>query len=255
MKTICTFLICFTVTVCKAQLPAPELVTYITFENLKGQSDDYGTSIKPIGTGAFTNIADRNAMQSRMTKLKGSFRWPDGSTIDFSKRGSKSGKQGIVDVYTLTNPTSHATINLYVDPYKTDSTYYVPKGLIAVNERILEKEIAPYLKLVEEIKDSKDGYVDQKDNLSNLVAYLASNVGLTNFIDRENLAKVMTDTQAKDDVKNYLLCLYVVYKFYALGKNYPNPKIYALEQLKVSLANFQKTHSDIETGNIKINLN
>jgi len=46
-----------------------------------------------------------------------------------------------------------------------------------------------------------------------------------------------------------------VHKFYALGKNYPDPKTYAFDQLKVSFANFQKMHSDIETGNIKINFN
>ncbi|PWS32419.1 hypothetical protein [Pedobacter paludis] len=256
MKTICTFLFCLVAFYCKAQLPAQELVNYITFENLKGPLDDYGSSIdKPIGTGAFKNISDRNAMQNRMAKLRNTYRWPDGSIIDFSKRGSTSGKTGIVDVYTLTNPTTKNVISLYVDPYKTDSAYFVPKGLIAVNPNILEKEIAPILKLVEELDASKDSYTDQKENLSKLITYLLTNVGLANFIDRENLTKVMTDTQAKDEIKNYLFSIYTIHKFYALGKNLPTPKAYALNKMRVAFTDFQKLHPDIETGNIKINLN
>ncbi|MBC6113037.1 hypothetical protein ACFOG5_14425 [Pedobacter fastidiosus] len=256
MKTICTILFCFVVTFCKAQLPAQELVNYITFENLKGPADDYGASIdKPIGTGAFKNIADRNAMQNRMAKLRNSYRWPDGTLIDFSKRGSTSGKKGIVDVYTLTNPNTKNVVSLYVDPYNTDSAYYVPKGLIALNPSIVEKEIAPYLKLVDEVKLSKDPYTDQLENLAKLINYLGTNIGLVNFIDRDNLAKVMTDTQAKNEVKDYLFSSYVIHKFYALGKNLPTPKAYALDKMRADFARFQKLHPDIETGNIKINLN
>lgn len=256
MRTICTLFFCFAITFCKAQLPAQELVNDITFENLKGSADDYGASIdKPIGTGAFKNIVDRNAMQIRMAKLRNSYRWPDGTVIDFSKRGSTSGKKGIVDVYTLTDPTTKNVVNLYVDPYNTDSTYYIPRGLVAINPSILAKEIAPYLKLVDEIKSSKDSYTDQKDNLSKLINYLALNIGIANFIDRENLAKVMTDTQAKNEVKDYLFSSYVIHKFYALGKNLPTPKIYALDMMKADFAGFQKSHPEIETGNIKINLN
>jgi hypothetical protein len=236
----------------KAQLPSDTLITYITFENLKGPDDGYGASIdRPIGSGAFKNISDRDNLRVRMAKLENSYRWPDGSKIDFTKRNSQHSNTGIVDRYTLINPTTKDTLFLFVDPYKTDSTFYIPKGMVAVNKEVLAKEIAVQLKSIEDINAAKDAFSNEQENINKIANY----IGLVNFIDRESLRKVMTDTQADPALKNYLFKLYVLNKFYALGKNIVNTKAYALNKMKESFINFQKEHPDVATGNIKINLN
>ncbi|RDC54439.1 hypothetical protein DU508_22245 [Pedobacter chinensis] len=256
MKTFCTLIFCFIISLAKAQLPSDTLITYITFENLKSYASGYGTSIeRPIGSGAFINIADRGALQIRMAKLESSFRWPDGSTIDFSKRGSISGKNGIVDQYTLTNPVSKTTVTLYVDPYHTDSTFYVPEGLIVVNAEILAKEIQPHLKKIEELDAAKDPYADLKEMTAQELNYMAMKIGIAAFIDHDNLRKLMTDTQATNELKIYLFNSYILHKFYALGKNLPTPKEYAFNKMKEDFLKFQKNHPDVESGNVKIHLN
>lgn len=256
MKTCYTLILCFIACLTKAQLPSDTLMTYITFENLKGPDDAYGTSMdRPIGSGAFKNITDRENLKVRMAKLENSYRWPDGAKIDFTKRNSQHSSTGIVDRYTLINPNSKDTLFLFVDPYKTDSTFYIPKGLVAVSKEVLAKEIAIQLKSIEDINAAKDAFSNEQENINKIANYIASNIGLINFIDRENLRKVMTDTQANPELKNYLLKLYVLNKFYALGKNIANTKAYALNKMKESFVNFQKEHPDVATGNIKINLN
>lgn len=256
MKTFFTLIFCMTACLTKAQLPSDTLITYITFENLKGSDDGYGASIdRPIGSGAFKNIADRDNLRVRMAKLENSYRWPDGSKIDFTKRSSEHSSMGIVDRYTLINPNTKDTLFLFVDPYKTDSTFYIPKGLVAVSKDVLAKEIAVQLKSIEDINTAKDAFSNEQENINKMANYVASNIGLVNFIDRENLLKVMTDTQADPELKNYLFKLYVLNKFYALGKNIVNTKAYALNKMKESFINFQKEHPDVATGNIKINLN
>ncbi|QPH37715.1 hypothetical protein [Pedobacter endophyticus] len=256
MKTISTIILCLVLGFAKAQLPSDTLVHLISFENLQGYKDGYGESTnQPLSSGAFINIADRNARQNRMAKLRNSFRWPDGTVIDFSKRGSKMGKTGMVDLYTLENPATKEVITLVVDPYKSDSVYYVPKGLIAVNKEIVAKEIAPFLKKIEVINSSGDAYTEQKDNIAAVTGYLAANVGVAGFLDRENLTKLMTDTQADAKLKNYLFGVYIINKFYALGKGIAQPKAYALKKMKESFVAFEKAHPDVEAGNIKINLN
>jgi len=256
MKTLYTLMLCLTIGFVKAQLPANELINSIIFENLKGYSDGYGTSIEnPLCSGAFKNIADKGSIQNRMVKLKNTYRWPDGSTIDFSKRGSTMGKTGIVDRYTLENPITKEIVTLFVDPYKTDSIFYIPKGLVAVNQEILAKEIAPYLTAIDEINNAKDAYKDKKEEINKVSNYLASNIGIGSFVDRDNLLKVITDTQAGTDLKSYLFGIYVLNKFYALGKNISAPKEYALNKMKTAFLNFQKSNPEVESGNIKINLN
>lgn len=256
MKTLFTLLLCLTISFVKAQLPANELINNIIFENLKGYADGYGTSLEnPLCSGAFKNIADKNAIQVRMIKLKNTYRWPDGSTIDFSKRGSTMGKTGIVDRYTLENPATKEIVTLYVDPYKTDSIFYIPKGLIAINQEILAKEIAPYLTTIDEINNARDAYREQKEAMNKVSNYIASSIGISSFVDRDNLLKVMTDTQATTDLKSYLFGIYILNKFYAMGKNITNPKEYALNKMKTAFVNFQKSNPGVETGNIKINLN
>ncbi|SER93207.1 hypothetical protein [Pedobacter rhizosphaerae] len=256
MKTFYTFLFCLILSAAKAQLPADTLITYITFENLKGYNKGYGTSIeRPIGTGAFTNIADRASLQIRMAKLENSFRWPDGSSIDFSNRGSTSGKTGIVDCYALKNPRTKETVTLYVDPYHTDSTFYIPEGLILVTKEILAKEMAPHLAKIDELDAAADPFADQKENIKQELNYIAMKIGIGAFVDRDNLRKLMTDTQANNDLKNYLFNIYILHKFYAMGKNLPKSKEYALNKMKAEFLKFQKNHPDMEAGNIKINLN
>lgn len=256
MKTCYTLILCLIACLTKAQLPSDTLMTYITFENLKGPDDAYGASMdRPIGSGAFKNITDRENLKVRMAKLENSYRWPDGAKIDFTKRNSQHSSTGIVDRYTLINPNSKDTLFLFVDPYKTDSTFYIPKGLVAVSKEVLAKEIAIQLKSIEDINAAKDAFSNEQENINNIANYIASNIGLINFIDRENLRKVMTDTQANPELKNYLFKLYVLNKFYALGKNIANTKAYALNKMKESFVNFQKEHPDVATGNIKINLN
>ncbi|ARS41743.1 hypothetical protein CA265_19635 [Sphingobacteriaceae bacterium GW460-11-11-14-LB5] len=256
MKTCYTLIFCLIACLTKAQLPSDTLMTYITFENLKGPDDAYGASIdRPIGSGAFKNISDRDNLKVRMAKLENSYRWPNGSKIDFTKRSSQHSSTGIVDRYTLINPDSKDTVFLFVDPYKTDSTFYIPKGLVVVSKAALAKEIAVQLKAIDDINAAKDAFSKEQENINKIANYIASNVGLVNFIDRENLRKVMTDTQADPELKNYLFKLYVLNKFYALGKNIPNTKAYALNKMKESFINFQKEHPDVAAGNIKINLN
>ncbi|MCZ4243376.1 hypothetical protein [Pedobacter punctiformis] len=256
MKTCCTLFFCLIAGLVHAQLPADTLITYITFENLKGHNDGYGASIdRPIGTGAFKNLVDRSYLSSRMAKLENSYRWPDGTRIDFTKRNSEHSSTGIVDRYTLIHPNLKDTIWLFVDPYKLDSIFYVPKGLIAINKDVLAKEIAPQLKAIEDINAAKDAYSNEQQNIRNIANYIAARFGVVNFIDQDNLRKVMKDTQAGAEIKNYLFMLYVLNKFYALGKNITQPKMYALNKMKQAFINFQKEHPNVETGNIKINLN
>jgi hypothetical protein len=256
MKTFYTFLFCIALSNVKAQLPIDTLVNYITFENLKGYNKGYGTSIeRPIGTGAFANLADRASLQMRMAKLENSFRWPDGSSIDFSNRGSMGGKTGIVDRYTLKNPATKKTVTLYVDPYHTDSAFYIPEGLISVTKEILAKEIAPHLDKIDALIADNDPFIDQKEIMKQELNYIAMKIGIGAFVDRDNLRKLMTDTQANNDLKNYLFNIYILQKFYAMGKNLPKPKEYALNKMKDEFLKFQKNHPDMEAGNIKINLN
>ncbi|WP_316806161.1 hypothetical protein [Pedobacter agri] len=64
MRTFYTIIFCLVLSFAKAQQPIDTLITYITFENLKGYSKGYGTSIdRPVGSGAFVNLADRGALQ------------------------------------------------------------------------------------------------------------------------------------------------------------------------------------------------
>lgn len=256
MKTLYILIICLFVGLAKAQLPSDTLVTYITFENLKGNNDEYGASINnPIGTGAFKNIADRAYLTLRMGKLENSYRWPDGSRIDFTKRHSEHSKTGIVDCYTLINPNSKDTIFLYVDPYHIDSVFFVPKGLIALNKEVLAKEIAPQLEAIEAINTAKDAFSSQQDSINKIANYIHAHSGIVNLVDKDNLHKVMTDTQAAAAIKEYLFKIYIINKFYALGKDLPDSKAYALNKMRASFVNFQKLHPEIESGNIKINLN
>lgn len=256
MKTLYTFFFCLIISFCKAQVPSDSLIKYMSFENLKGYRAGYGESVNnPLNSGAFKNIADRNGMQARMAKLRNTYRWSDGSIIDFSKRGSTMGKSGMVDQYTLENPKTKELLTLIVNPYQTDSTYYIPKGLIAVNKDILAKEIAPHLNMIDEINKSADAFASEKEKMNIVSNFIAMNIGISHFIDRENLIKVITDTQANNDLKSHLFGTYIINKFYALGKNLPEPKAFALTKMKDAFHKFQKLHPDAEIGNIKINLN
>ncbi|WP_412466532.1 hypothetical protein [Pedobacter sp. KLB.chiD] len=111
------------------------------------------------------------------------------------------------------------------------------------------------MKAIEDINSAKDAFETKQDSLNKVANYIASYAGLVNFVDRENLAKVMTDTQAFPEIKEYLFKIYIINKFYAMGKNIGGTKAYALNKMKESFNSFQREHPNVETGNIKINLN
>lgn len=256
MKSFLTILIFLTLGYAQAQQPIDTLINYITFENLKGTQKGYGLSAEqPIRSGAFTNLADRSALQIGMAKLENSFRWPDGSAIDFSKRASTRGNTGILDRYTLTHPANKTTVTLFVDPYRTDSVYYVPEGLTKINAASLLKETAPHLAKIEEIDAAENPYADQKTTINQEMSFIAAKVGIAALVDREYLRKVMTDTQASENLINHLFYSFVLHKFYALGKNISSSSEYAFNKMKLDFQKFHKQYPDINVGNIKINLN
>ncbi|MCX2573520.1 hypothetical protein [Pedobacter sandarakinus] len=256
MKIIFTLAICLTISIVKAQLPSDSLMALITLSNIKGIKKGYGTAVdQPIGSGAFANLADMANVRTKIAKFENSFRWPNGATIDFSSRVSTGGKNGIVDCYTLTNPDTKQVIKLFVDPYHTDSVFYIPEGLILVTKAIYANEIAPHLANIDVIDAADDPSTTETSRMNALTQYLSLKVGIAALIDREKLIKIMTDTQADQDLKNHLLSSFVVHRFYALGKNISNSKAYALLKMKADFAKFQKNHPDVNAGNIKINLN
>jgi hypothetical protein len=227
---------------------SPELLKFMTFENLQNvEQANYGSKTNPIQSGAFINVNDR----SKMIKLKNSYRWPDGQPIDFSIRGSlqSSDGKGIIDCYTLVKPGTSDTIKLYVDPYKISDFYYVPKGLVAINLPLLKKEIAPYLKLVEELEADKDA-INLKDQATKLLSYISSALGTSPFVD-SGLTRFIDDKEIDPALKSFLFRSYLFNKFYAYGKGFENEKSYAWNKMKQTFQKYIALHPDAKIGNLK----
>lgn len=231
-----------------AKSQSPELLKIMTFEGLENQvKADYGSKANPILSGAFININD----QTKMLKLKNSYRWPDGQLIDFTKRfstHSEDGK-GIVDCYTLIKPGTADTIKLFVDPYKVSPVYYVPKGLTALTLPLLGKELAPYLTLAEELESSKDAFI-LKDQAVKLLGYIGSAIGIAPFSDQDILKSLTTDKEIDPGLRSFLFRAYIFNKFYAYGKNIPNEKMYAFDKVKLNFQKFIVAHPEVKTGGL-----
>lgn len=244
------------ITVCltaKAQLPATDLLNQITFSGLTNEvKSDYGTLENPIPSGAFKNIADKSKMQLQMFRLTNSYRWPNGEKPNFSSRYSTANKNGtgVVDVYVLTRADSKDTLKLFVDPYQESDTYFVPKGLVPLTKELLAKEIAPYVKLVEELDQAPDASI-LKDQAGQLLQYLSQQVGTAPFIDQDQLKPLLTDQEADTNLKGYLMRSYIFGKFYAYAKDLPKPKEYAFNKMKTSFGKFVSLHPDVKIGRLK----
>lgn len=251
MKRIFTFLLVAIATTNQAQTPSDEFVKYLTFPNLKNEvKADYGTAQNPLQSGAFQNIADRGAMQVQMRKLINSYRWPDGSTLDFSKRGSMQGKTGIVDVYTLAKPGNKDTVRLYVDPYHTSESYFVPKGLVALNGTLLAKELSPLVKIAEELYATPDAS-ELKESSAQLMAAINKQFSTEMFLDADMVNPILKDQELDKQLGSYLLKTYIMTKFLAHAKNNKDPKQYATKKMKENFTRFTALHPDVKVGSLK----
>jgi hypothetical protein len=254
MKRIFTLLLIAAATTSQAQKSSDELIKHLTFQNLKNEvKADFGSADNPIQSGAFQNIADRGAMQLQMGKLTNSYRWPDGSALDFSKRGSKQGKTGVVDVYTLSKPGSTDTIRLHVDPYHTSESYYVPKGLVALNAPILEKEISPMVKIAEELYVAPDASA-LNESSGQLLSAINKQFGTALFIDTAVVAPIVKDKEADKPFGGYLIRSYLFSKFLAMAKNIKNPTAYATKKMKENFNRYIVLHPEVKIGNLKESL-
>lgn len=233
-----------------AQLPSDELVAYLTFENLKSENKaDYGSQNNPIQSGAFKYISDRNKMMLKSLKFKNSYRWPNGEQIDFSNRRSINNGIKIVDCYTIVRKGTTDTLKIFVDPYQESTEYFVPKGLTKLTKELLATEITPYLKLIEELEQSKDPYAE-KENAGKILQYISQNIGIGLFNDADMLAKPMTDETADKDVKGFLMRAYIFNKFYALGHSKDNPKEYAFNKVKSNFKKLKTENPSLNVGNL-----
>ena len=232
-----------------ANAQSPELLKIMTFEGLENtKKQGYGSKEDPILSGAFINVTDR----TKMVKLKSSYRWPDGTLIDFNKRfstASADGK-GIVDCYILVKPGTTDTVKLFVNPYKESTVYYVPKGLKAVNITDIKTEIAPLLKLVEEMEESNDAFT-LKNQAAAVLTYINATLGTTLFTDSDQLKTLMADKEADPLLKSFLLRAYIFNKFYAYGKSIANEKAYAFNKVKENFQEFIIAHPEVKTGGLK----
>jgi len=260
MKKIATLLLTLlfviTAIAVKAQSPSPELLKLITFEGLQNKvKKNYGTLEDPIPSGAFKNITDDNNRRSKMLKLMNSYRWPDGKTIDFSKRYSTRAADGkqIVDCYTLINPGTADTIKLFVDPYRDSTVYFVPKGLAAVTLPQLAEEIAPYVKQIEEMEAAPNAYI-LKESSSQTLVFLGQKIGFSAFVDNDMLSGIIADKEADKELTDFLVREYIFNKFYAYAKNLPDSKKYAFSKMKDNFQEFTAAYPDVNTGNLKITL-
>ena len=251
MKKIFTLLMVTLVVSAQAQTPSPELLNHFTFVGLKNEvKADYGTLQNPLPSGTFVNIANRSAMQTQTRKLQNSYRWPDGSVPDFSKRGSMQGKNGIVDMYTLINANSKDTIRLYVDPYHAADSYFVPKGLVAMNSKLLAKEIAPLVKIAEELNDAPDASILQETS-SQLLGAINKQVGTDFLVDGDVIAPIATDKEADKPFIGYLIRSYVFAKFLAYAKNIKDPKSFATKKMKENFEKYTSLHPEVKAGTLK----
>lgn len=251
-----TLLLAINVLAARAQSPSPELLKLVTFEGLENKvKKNYGTLEDPIPSGAFKNVTDDNNRRSKMLKLMNSYRWPDGSTIDFSKRFSTKAADGkaIVDCYTLINPSTADTIKLFVDPYRDTTVYFVPKGLTALTPAKLAKEIAPYVTQIEEIEAAPDAFL-LTELSSQILVFIGQKIGFSAFVDHDMLGGIIADKAAAKELTDFLVREYIFNKFYAYAKNIPDSKKYAFDKMKGNFREFTTARPEVNTGNLKITL-
>lgn len=250
MKKLLTLLL--TTTALSVQSQSVELMSSLTFANLKNeQKTGYGTAEEPIPSGAFKYISNRPLLETQMRKLENSFRWPNGERISFAERFSTAGKSkaSIVDCYTLVRPGTTDTIRLFVDPYTEAEAYYVPKGLIALDKATLAKEVAPYLKMAEELDAVPDAFI-LKESSAQLLQFISTNLNPAFFLDLDLLKPVLTDETADNELRGYLMRSYIFGKFIAAMKELPNSRQYAYDKMKLAFQKFQPLHPDVKTGAI-----
>ncbi|WP_199117277.1 hypothetical protein [Pedobacter sp. ASV28] len=212
----------------------------------------YGSKEDPIPSGAFINIADAQNRSDKMRRLFNSYRWPDGQSIDFSKRFSTanaSGK-GIVDCYTIIKPGTTDTLSIFVDPYQKAEKYFVPEGLSAITPQLLKKELEPILKQIDEINNADDGAA-LKIHAANILAYLGGKLNYTFLIDEGNLKAIASDKIAEEALKDYLFKSYVFNKFYAYAKEIANEQSYAFDKMKLQFQKYLLAHPNANTGALK----
>ncbi|MES2829018.1 MAG: hypothetical protein V4687_12720 [Bacteroidota bacterium] len=249
MKKIITLLFIAAGIAVQAQTPSAELVNYLTFANLKSEvKSDYGTLDNPILSGAFMNISDRAAMETQMRKLQNSYRWPDGSALDFSKRKSMRNKDGIVDMYTMGNGKD--TVKIFVDPYHTSAAYFVPKGLVALTSPLLGKVLAPVVKMSEEFYAAQDAST-LKESTQQLVGAIQKQIGTALFVDADVLTPIVSDKELDKDLGGYLIKTYVVSKFLAHAKNMKDPKDFATKKMKDNFIKFSARYPEVKSGSLK----
>jgi hypothetical protein len=251
MKRILALFLVAAATATQAQTPSQELLNHLTFAGLKSEvKADYGTAENPLPSGAFLNIADRSAMQTQMRKLENSYRWPDGSKLDFSKRGSTHGKPGIMDVYTMVKPNSKDTLRLYVDPYHSAESYFVPKGLVALTGPLLAKELAPLVIVAEELYNAPDA-ATLTESSAQLLSAINKQMGTDFFIDRDAIAPIINDKEADKQLGGYLIRSYLFSKFLAYTKNIKDPKSYARKKMMDNFQKFAALHPEVNSGGLK----
>lgn len=253
MKKTLTLFIAVASLCAKAQLPSTELLKAATFAGLTNEvKTGYGTTADdPIPSGAFMNITDKGNTQ--MLKLKNSYRWPTGESLDFSKRFSTRGKTGIVDCYTLVRTGSTDTVRLFVDPYHVATQYFVPAGLTAVTRERLAVELAPYVKQTETLMASPDATL-LTETYDQLASYLITHFGTTPFLDPEMIKDVALDEEADKKLRNFLIGSYVTGKFYAQAKDMADPKQYACNYMKSSFKKYIPLYPETKTGILKTTL-
>lgn len=237
----------------KSQSPSPELLKVMVFNGLENKvKPGYGTKADPIPSGAFKYITEKNKMQVQMLKLNNSYRWPDGQPLDFSKRFSTRNEAGtgILDCYTLVNPGTTDTIRLFVDPYREETAYYVPEGLTALTLPVLKKELAPYVKQIEELDAAPDPYALKETKLQ-LLSYIYKHIGTATFIDPQILSATMADEGADKDLKTHLAYIYIISKFYAYAKDIKDPTQFAFDKMKLSFQKFSPLHPEVKTGDLQ----
>jgi len=251
MKKIFTLLLLALAISVQAQTPSNELLNHLIFTGLKNEvKADYGTKENPLPSGAFMHIEDPAAMQAQMRRLKNSYRWPDGSAIDLSKRSSMQGKAGMVDVYTIAHSNGKDTVRLVVDPYHSADSYFVPKGLVALNGALLAKELAPLVKMAEELYAAPDASI-LKESSAQLLGALAKQLGTDFFVDADMVSPILADKEADKQLGGYLIRSYLFTKFLAYAKNTKDPKSYATKKMKENFVKYAALHPEVKSGTLK----
>jgi hypothetical protein len=189
-------------------------------------------------------------MQTQMRKLKNSYRWPDGSSLDFSKRGSMQGKSGIMDLYTIVKADGKDTVRLYVDPYHSSDSYFVPKGLVALTSSQLAKELAPLIVIAEELYAAPDASM-LRESSAQLLGALSKQMGTDIFLDLDVVAPIVNDKEADKQFGSYLIRSYLFSKFLAYAKNIKDPKQFASKKMKDNFIKYTALHPEVQCGSLK----